>query len=729
MNEKNRLSEEQQIILDNVVQGHNVIVDSCAGTGKTTLILSVAKALCHCQILQMTYNSMLRFEVKDRVKKSSITNMKVHTFHSLAVRYYLSTSYTDTGIRYIILKDLPPKEKIPKFDMFVLDEAQDMTFLYFQLMAKFARDSGNPVQLLILGDYMQGLYEFKGADIRFLTFADLIWEGCTFLKTQEFRLCTMKMSYRITNQMCNFINEVLLGEERMAACRDGNPVTYIRHSRMNIERIVAAEICKLMEQGDALPEDIFVLGASVKGANSNIRQLENILVERGIPCHVPMLENDKIDERVIDKKVVFSTFHCVKGRQRKYVFIVNFDQSYFKFYARNLPRDICPNTIYVGCSRATHGLYVLESDNFRTDKPLEFLKKSHIEMKQCDYIQFRGHHQNIFIDDEDEYRDALFTNKHNLTPTELIKFIPESVLEEISVLLDQMFVSEERDVEEIDIPNIVLTKKGFHEEVSDLNGITIPCIYYDYLVEKWIGTGSQNNSNILLNIIRNSIDNMKENEHKYLKGIVDELPEKIETIHDYLFVANVSVAVQETLYFKLKQIERDEYNWLTQSMISRCIERLDDVISKEAMLNGASLPRIEETIIQQSNEKAHVRIDEFLAPHFGKDVKFRFSARTDLITESTVWEMKCTSKLSIDHMLQVVIYAWLWKMRSSLDEKESSDEKVFKLFNIKTNELLRLDATIAELNTVMLAILKGKFQKQELKIDDEFISDCKNYLM
>jgi hypothetical protein len=438
-----------------------------------------------------------------------------------------------------------------------------------------------------------------------------------------------------------------------------------------------------------------------------------------------MLETDKIDERVIGKKVVFSTFHCVKGRQRKYVFIVNFDQSYFKFYARTLKRDICPNTIYVGTTRATHGLYVLESDNYRTDRPLEFLKKNHIDMKQCDYITFRGHHKSIFEDDEDEIRDALFTNKHNLTPTELIKFIPESIIEDISEILDRIFISENRQIAEIDIPSIIETRQGFFEEVSDLNGIAIPCIYYDYLTEKW--SGSRENSNILLNIISTCVDNMKPNEHKYLKNIVDELPEKIETINDYLFIANLSVAVQETLYFKLKQIDRDEYNWLTQSMITNCTERLDNVIGNEC---ANVVPRIEETIIHQSDEKAHAQIDEFLAPHFGKDVKFRFTARTDLITPETVWEMKCTSKISIDHMLQVIIYAWLWRMRSSLDAQESDEKvsKVFKIFNIRTNELMRLDATMDDLNTIMLALLRGKFQKPELKVDDEFISDCKNYL-
>jgi hypothetical protein len=100
----------------------------------------------------------------------------------------------------------------------------------------------------------------------------------------------------------------MLGESRMDACRDDVPVIYIRNSTDNIHRVVSAEIQKLFEKG-VQPCDIFILGSSVKGVNSNIRKLENRLVERNIPCHVPMLENEKIDDRVIGGKVVFSTFH------------------------------------------------------------------------------------------------------------------------------------------------------------------------------------------------------------------------------------------------------------------------------------------------------------------------------------------------------------------------------------------------------------------------------------
>ena len=169
------------------------------------------------------------------------------------------------------------------------------------------------VQLLILGDYMQGLYEFKGSDIRYLTFGDCIWEKHPLLHTPNFEHCTMKMSYRITNQIRDFVNNVLIGNERMDSCRDDQPVHYIRNSRQNMEKIVYSEIIKLFETG-IKPSDIFVLGPSVKGDRSNIRRLENMLVERGIPCHVPMLESADIDQRVIQGKVVFSTFHSIKGR-------------------------------------------------------------------------------------------------------------------------------------------------------------------------------------------------------------------------------------------------------------------------------------------------------------------------------------------------------------------------------------------------------------------------------
>jgi len=81
-----QLSDEQQCILDTVKEGHNVMVDAVAGTGKTTLILSIAREMPDTKILQLTYNASLRKDVKETVEKNDIQNLTVHTYHSLAKR-------------------------------------------------------------------------------------------------------------------------------------------------------------------------------------------------------------------------------------------------------------------------------------------------------------------------------------------------------------------------------------------------------------------------------------------------------------------------------------------------------------------------------------------------------------------------------------------------------------------------------------------------------------------
>ena len=182
------MSQEQRAVLDYIRGDLNVIVDACAGSGKSTTILSIAKELTGKKIRQFTYNSMLRHEIKEKVRELGISNLEVHTYHSFGVKHYSDGAHTDTGIRKITRDNMEPRNPIPLVDIVVIDESQDMTLLYFELIVKMANDMcslDNPLvkdephkfQLLVLGDYMQGLYEFKGADVRFLTKASEIWSG------------------------------------------------------------------------------------------------------------------------------------------------------------------------------------------------------------------------------------------------------------------------------------------------------------------------------------------------------------------------------------------------------------------------------------------------------------------------------------------------------------------------------------------------------------------------
>jgi len=738
------VSEEQQTIINHIQNGYNVIVDACAGSGKSTTILSMAQCVPHLKILQITYNSELRKDVKHQLQQLAISNVKVHTFHSLAVRYYLVSAHTDTGIRKILFDNMSPRETIPHFNIIVLDEAQDITFLYFQLMVKFSLDMGQPFQLMVLGDYMQGLYQFKGADTRFLTQCARLWASHPLLSSRIFHHNTLKMSYRITNQMAGFVNQVMLGNTRLHACKNGTPVIYIRNNRRNMENIVIYQIQQLIQSGES-PSSIFVLGASVKGVRSNIRKLENVLVESGIPCHVPMFETDKIDERVMQGKVVFSTFHSVKGRQRKHVFVTGFDNNYFHLYASNLPKNVCPNTLYVACTRATHQLYVLENDQYPTDRPLEFLKMNHYEMRQQPYMQFRGTPRTIFYEKVDSIGSIAETiTYHDVTPTDLIKFVPENVLEEISPLLDKIFVTETPELTPDDvlpIPTMIETHRGFYEDVSDINGIAIPSIYYDHIAQytpqdvSGIIFSFQSGAKILQQIIHDCMADTRENDYTYLKKIIKTIPSTCTNTRDYLYLSNVFIAAKEKLYFKLKQIEMNDYVWLSPDIIQKCLQRMDKTIGVECKHHP---PLIEHQIIHYSMADENNKIHAVLSPYFPDSKKqFRFSARTDLITHKCIWEIKCTSTITIEHKLQVIIYDWLWKVLHDTREvqnpykkyqRHTGKSKKMKIINIKSGEVLRLDASFEESTQIVVALLRGKYTEHAEKSDEELLADCMGFI-
>ena len=57
-------SEEQQSVIQSIEDGYNVLVDACAGSGKSTTILSCAIALPQYNFIQLTFNKLLQSEVQ-----------------------------------------------------------------------------------------------------------------------------------------------------------------------------------------------------------------------------------------------------------------------------------------------------------------------------------------------------------------------------------------------------------------------------------------------------------------------------------------------------------------------------------------------------------------------------------------------------------------------------------------------------------------------------------------
>ena len=113
--------------------------------------------------------------------------------------------------------------------------------------------------------------------------------------------------------------------------------------------------------------------------------------------------------------------------------------------------------------------------------------------------------------------------------------------------------------------------------------------------------------------------------------------------------------------------------------------------------------------------------------------KIRFSGRADLITNRTLWELKCTGSLTIEHKLQTILYAWLWTIvntpgiASDYDADNQKPREV-RLFNIKTGEILRLNATFEEMTIIVVELLRGKYERKNPKTNEEFLQDCEKYM-
>lgn len=357
----NTPSVEQQAVIDSIAE-YNVTVDSVAGCGKTTTALAGCMKYPDRQFLIVTYNSKLRLETRARAESHNITNVEIHTYHSLCTRYYMP-SPTDTAMRKVCEEGLPTMRDVPKFDVVVLDEQQDLDSLCFTFIVKFISENCTDPYIAVFGDVYQSIYGFKGADYRYLSQAPEIFAK---LSTRPWKRMSIRESFRVTKPIATFINNHLLGNNRIVSNKEGGKVSYVIYNAF-INGGIIRRISDMIKNRNYKPEDVFVLSYSVRSSNKRapIKMIENQLVKDGYPCYVPINDDQELDDNVMKNKITISSFHQAKGRERKMVIVVGFDTNTYNFYTeqKKSPRTAVINAHYVACTRASEHLVVLHHCN------------------------------------------------------------------------------------------------------------------------------------------------------------------------------------------------------------------------------------------------------------------------------------------------------------------------------------------------------------------------------
>lgn len=159
-----RLSDEQQALLDAVATGRDVIVDATVGSGKTSSI----QALCSAQepdrrVLYLTYSKLLKIDAQRRVRGA-----KVQNYHGIVYPSLLAGGIScgiGESIRRFNETFLDFSADFPRYDLLVIDEYQDITEEYAQLLANIK--SVNPLmQTVMVGDMAQKLRSDTTLDVQ-----------------------------------------------------------------------------------------------------------------------------------------------------------------------------------------------------------------------------------------------------------------------------------------------------------------------------------------------------------------------------------------------------------------------------------------------------------------------------------------------------------------------------------------------------------------------------------
>ena len=197
--------------------------------------------------------------------------------------------------------------------------------------------------------------------------------------------------------------------------------------------------------------------------------------------------------------------------------------------------------------------------------------------------------------------------------------------------------------------------------------------------------------------------------------LIESLPRVYSTDspNDFLKLAVVYQCYMQGYLFKAAQITR--YDWLTPADIAVCMGNLACCLSDDAALAYEYNLLVPERIGDSQKFKSREPF-VFSTAEYG-DVQI--SAILDALTRDSVYEFKMTSGLTIDHYIQLIVYAWIW----SQTQAKALGPRRFYLLNIRTSEQWELVATPSQIENIALALIRNKYEVPVPLTDSEFIAE------
>lgn len=616
-----RASDEQNEIISSFLAGYNVKIEAVAGSGKTTTLLLLAtEAMTKfgCKTLILTYNRDLKEEINGKIIGLGLKNYcNVYTYHGYASRIYQANIFNDKLLHQYL--NIIPSFK-SEYDVILMDEVQDMNPDYNKLTRMVIKHAD---LLVVVGDRRQCINEYLEASSEYLiNFRDHFNSG------RPWKELMLRTSYRLTPYLANFVNCHILKEDIIVSgnLSSENIKPIYHYGVWNMEYLIK----RMYKKYGA--NEVIILVPSIKSTAHPKSPIGNLLKKK----HKEILfcvKEDEISDEATYNKIVVTSFNSMKGRERKCVILVGFDESYFEYFNKSWPKTntSLPNIIYVAATRSSEMLILIQDSKkppFRTvDK---FLLPIHADIKG----------------DEQEYRVPVDQDK--ILKREVIDLIKHRNLSDILSFLD--FIVEEV----INFPNSPLPYQnivqfnGYYEDMKRYYG-TLITLLAEHKLE-----GKTHLENKINRDKKNTLSDvyLKYNELFNLKN---------KTVKQWMELVVMLSALSDKYHFYKDQITN--YDWVDEPFVLETSNRLISVIPKEGLFE------------QQYSATVYD--------------KYFLVGTVDYVSETELWEFKCTSSLRDEHKIQCAAYI-------SLHYLETGRLLPCKLFNVRTCELLVITVTNPE---------------------------------
>ncbi|CAL3970714.1 unnamed protein product [Diplocarpon coronariae] len=719
-------SAEQQMIVK-LSQIQNVVVSARPGAGKTATAELIVAANPNRLTVLLTYSKRLQLETARRLESHQACD--VFTFHGMASRLFSSVVFNDQALLAFRKQATPPVWSGEPYETIILDELQDCTDNLFWLICAFISAvthaaGGQAPRLVVLGDEKQTIYNFMGADDRFLTQAPSI---LATLSPYSWTQLPLSKSFRLSHEMSAFVNQVFLGgEEYITGLRHGPKPLYMHGNIFDIETVARKLIPLIRRYGSARTA---ILAPSVR-SNGALSSLTNHLSGfYGLPVAVSTSDEVSLDEKVVAGKISVSTFHQFKGNERDLVIVYGADAGFFEFQARDLPDDRCPNSIFVGLTRARKKLVVMHDDRQR---PMPFINEDQLH-KTAQYLNFsRAEMQGPAAVGKPSRSGLLLPKK--VFASLVARHVPDETLDAICRRhLDiNVAAAPLPESQHIAAPDKVLTHaaKQHYEAVSDLNGLAVVAAQ-ELARLGTLTTLGHRPEEPLPDIPSDPLKQaawLCRDACRYDAAVSRYKSRQIQMqAHDFDWLGDYLDAARNRLAEQLEGAARLEFEVkMSQRELRVGVEHGSEEAQATELSGRADVLRYDHSMAVASPDGAgSQRVAK--QGRKRKATKRTAAARPGDGEILSIWEIKLVAKLSLEHAIQACIYGYLWTMR--MQDGQAGDVLPLPriiLFNIRDGEKWEIKAKsgVSSLRGVVEEVVRAKYTTRDTLTTDEFVRKC-----